>query len=331
MNEGKGFRKLGTWTIVAVYILILVGGIVRATGSGMGCPDWPKCFGSWIPPTTVEQLPINYEEIFGAKLKGEVVFNPLKTWIEYINRLVGVLIGFLIFATFVSSFLTYWKKNKAIVVLSFIAFLLVAFEGWLGSKVVATELHPGMITLHMLLSIIIVFVLIFVVRKAYFISNNAESNELHIPIDSRAINFLLVVMMILTTGQVLLGTQVREAVDAYVFSNGRNFEGNWISELGGKYYLHIILGVIVSVAHIFYFKKIKESNVRSQVFEFTKLLILVVGIEIFSGILLSYFKMLAIAQPVHLFLAVVALGLQFVMYLMVNENKVFELQIRSNN
>ena len=64
---GKGLSRISLITLLAVYVLILVGGIVRSTGSGMGCPDWPKCFGNWVPPISAEELPDNYQEIYAAK------------------------------------------------------------------------------------------------------------------------------------------------------------------------------------------------------------------------------------------------------------------------
>ena len=84
------FRRIGILTIFAVYCVILMGGIVRASGAGMGCPDWPTCFGQWIPPTEESQLPANYHEIYAQRGYENTQFNPVKTWTEYTNRLVGV-------------------------------------------------------------------------------------------------------------------------------------------------------------------------------------------------------------------------------------------------
>ena len=107
------FRRIGIITIFAVYVVILMGGIVRASGAGMGCPDWPTCFGQWIPPTEESQLPANYHEIYAERGYENTQFNPVKTWTEYTNRLVGVSIGFLIFLTAWSSRI-YLKTDKTI-------------------------------------------------------------------------------------------------------------------------------------------------------------------------------------------------------------------------
>ena len=161
------FRRIGIITIFAVYLVILMGGIVRASGAGMGCPDWPTCFGQWVPPTEESQLPANYHEIYAERGYENTQFNRVKTWTEYTNRLVGVSIGFLIFLTAWTSRI-FLKTDKPIFYLSLSSFFLVGFQGWLGSRVVASELKPFMITLHMLLATVIVALLIYIVILVNF-------------------------------------------------------------------------------------------------------------------------------------------------------------------
>ena len=174
-KQSQRFRSLALLTVITIYLLVLAGGIVRGTGSGMGCPDWPKCFGRWIPPTEISQLPHNYQQIYGAKLKGEIEFNAVKTWIEYINRLLGAFSGFLVLATLVAS-LSYLRKDRSIVWGSLAAFILIGANAWLGSRVVATELAQYMITLHLLLALLVVAALLFVLVRSGAISQETPRN-----------------------------------------------------------------------------------------------------------------------------------------------------------
>lgn len=319
LSQGSIFRKLGLWTVAAVYFLILVGGIVRATGAGMGCPDWPRCFGTWIPPTDVSQLPSNYQEIFGAKLKGEVVFNVVKTWTEYINRLIGVLIGIFVFATLLAS-TSYWRKDRIIFWLSFISFLLVGFQGWLGSKVVSTELHPVMVTLHMLLAIIIVFILLYAVARSY--DSVVIVEEI---LQKSSLNIWLIAIIVLSLMQVLLGTQVRESVDIVSKMMGEPLRNEWVDNLGIKFKIHRSYSIIIVLIHLYFAFKIRQNSITKGIInQYTKWLIILIFVEIASGIVMAYFAIPAIAQPVHLTLATITLGLQFVMLLFLNKDTVFQ-------
>ncbi len=319
MNNEKIFRNLGYWTIAAIYFLILVGGIVRATGSGMGCPDWPKCFGLWIPPTDLTELPINYKEIYGAKLKGEVEFNVYKTWTEYLNRLVGVLIGILVFLTALSSFIVYRKKDVQITKLSIIAFLLVVFEGWLGSKVVSTELHPLMVTIHMILSLVIVFVLLYAVTKSYRGVISIEEIR-----NVNSISFILKLSILLTTGQILLGTQVREMVDLVAGSMGEGQRESWVSHLGGKFYIHAIFSMVIAFVNIWIYILVRKNSEGIGLLNTISLLLLIIVIiEMLSGITLGYLGFPHFAQPIHLTLGLLLVGVQSLMYLIINKEKIF--------
>ncbi|WP_341227718.1 COX15/CtaA family protein [uncultured Arcticibacterium sp.] len=307
------YKKFAIVTIVAVYFLILVGGIVRATGSGMGCPDWPKCFGTWIPPTSVEQLPENYQEIFGQKLKGEVEFSAVKTWTEYVNRLVGVLIGVFIFITLLLAFKEYRGLKTGIVKYSLIAFILVGVQGFLGSIVVSTELHPGLVTVHMLLAIVIVLCLIYALFLAYKYQGNGLETE------NRSLRFMTLILLILSVGQLVLGTQIREMVDHLSFGSLPRSE--WVdSLLGGKFYIHIVLAVILLAVHWVLFrdgkKVLKEGSLK-----ILTLLFVAVIVEFIIGGVLGVFDIPAFSQPIHLTLATIIIGLQYALFLIFGKSK----------
>jgi heme a synthase len=305
------FRKFVVLTIIAVYLLIFVGGVVRSTGSGMGCPDWPKCFGLYIPPTSVEQLPLNYQEIYGKKLKGEVNFNPVKTWIEYLNRLLGALIGILVFVTFLYS-LRYWKSDIILVIYSAIVVILTGFQGWVGSKVVSSELAGFMVTTHMIIAIMIVAILLFI----YFRSNI----HLQVPVpDNLRLNKYLIALMTLTFVQVIFGTQVREGIDIVSKKLGETDRNLWVENIGLKFFIHRSFSIIVLVFNLLLFLKIRKfiySN--ASVLKYNYYLLGIIFTEIFTGISLAYLNFPAFVQPFHLTLAIVALGFQLLIFFAIN-------------
>jgi cytochrome c oxidase assembly protein subunit 15 len=137
------FRKVNLISIILLFVLILAGGVVRSTGSGMGCPDWPKCFGMYVPPTSSAELPKDYKDkyvagrlaknqrfaktldVFGFSDLARRIrddksilvpeeFNAAKTWTEYVNRLLGEITGLALLLTAILSF-AYRKENKLII------------------------------------------------------------------------------------------------------------------------------------------------------------------------------------------------------------------------
>ncbi len=316
------YKRWAAWTLITLYLLILVGGIVRATGAGMGCPDWPKCFGSWVPPTDVSQLPDNYKEIYGAKLKGEIEFNPVKTWIEYVNRLFGVFTGSWIFLTLLASVPFLKSNQRSVFFLSLSAFILVAFQGWLGAKVVSTELHPVMVTLHMLLAIVIVFILLFSYAKVSYIDRlKVERLEKK----ASTLNAWVIASMVIVTVQIMLGTQVREEIDLAVLALGYEGRSGWIDSVGTVYLVHRSFSIIVRVSLAGLWYQIKSGTSEKGVIRgLSDWMAIVLAAEILTGIVLGYFSVPAFLQPVHLTLAVLLLGIQFVLFLFLNAERIFK-------
>jgi cytochrome c oxidase assembly protein subunit 15 len=317
-KANRRFRRLALNTVIVLYFLIIAGGVVRSTGAGMGCPDWPRCFGSWVPPTEVSQLPANYKALYGAKLKGEVEFNPVKTWIEYVNRLLGAFTGVMIFLTLLASIPFLKSANKRIFYYSLSAFILVGFQGWLGAKVVSFELLPIVVTLHMLVAILIVFLLLYLFTWSAHAGNIMQLKES----SKKALGGIGIVVMTLSLVQILLGTQVREAMDEVIRKLGYGARGQWIDELGVNFYIHRSFSILVFVVNLYWINRIlKVENRKSIAGKIAIGCFWILVLEIGTGVLMAYFGVPPFAQPLHLTLAVLLIGLQFVIWLLVNGQK----------
>jgi cytochrome c oxidase assembly protein subunit 15 len=311
------FRRFGIATIIAVFFLIFVGGLVRSTGSGMGCPDWPKCFGQYVPPTNINQLPVDYKTKFAVQGKQIADFDVYKTWIEFLNRLVGVVIGLFILLTVVFAF-PYLKSNPKIFWLSFVAFILVGFQGWIGSKVVASDLATWMITIHMLIALLIVALLIFTV------TNSQEFSIVQFKSDS-SLKLIIIFSLIISIIQIVSGTQVREKVDHVASLLGEQYRIQWpkffMEELIFK--LHrswSILSLLISTFLLFKYRNLFERS--SLIYKCGLGIILLLCSQALSGSILVNLGFPKQVTSIHLTVGSIIAGLQIlVAILILNKTK----------
>ena len=336
-SSEKRFLAINYITIVSLFLVILAGGVVRSSGSGMGCPDWPKCFGRYVPPTSSSELPADYKQkyvdgrlaknqrfaktldVFGfsdlathiRQDKSILVpeeFNVAKTWTEYINRLIGAISGVFLFLVAVCSF-SYWKNNKLIAILSVFNLILVGFQGWLGSIVVSTNLVAWIVTVHMLLALGILALSIATYHLAKVYGKPAVKT---MPI----IHIVTLLVLILSIVQITFGTEVREQIDA-VATRLSGYRNGWVNSAGQIFTQHRDIAIVVLFANVVLYALIRKHfsrhSIQQQLMSFTFLIIM---LQIVTGIVLSYLSLPPFAQAAHIVLASLLFGAQF--YLMLN-------------
>jgi cytochrome c oxidase assembly protein subunit 15 len=355
----RRFRFWSVLTVISIYLLILVGGVVRASGSGMGCPDWPKCFGQWVPPTDIKQLPADYKQVYLAQrvrknqklartlaslgfkeVAGEIFahptqyveteFNATKTWIEYVNRLVGALIGIFVFITAVVA-LPYWRRDRTVFWLAVGGWLLTGVQGWLGSLVVSTNLLPIMVTIHMGLALLIVAMLLYAADRAR--QEPAAAMQLaegwQVPSqatesDSQGLQTLLWIVLLVTFVQIILGTQVREQVDHISAAANYGAREDWVSQLGNVFKVHRSLSIAITLLNGYAAYKLWALGGRVR--QLAAAVLGLIGLEIVAGIVLAYLALPAVVQPIHLTLATLLFGAQFLLLIACHRTTISRLK-----
>ncbi len=288
METMKIINKAAKITLILVIGLILVGAIVRSSGAGMGCPDWPTCFGQWIPPTSVDQLPSNYQEIYKDHGYGTMPFNATKTWTEYVNRLLGVLIGISILITWILT-LIHSKKNPKINLNATLILILVIFQGWLGAYVVKSNLTPIIITAHMVIALLITLLLVLLIAQS--------TDKTQLRQKTKGERALLRILLIALSVQLILGTQVREQIDQ-IMNYGIEFPRSaWIPSLNVAFPIHRSFSIVLLLlSTLLIRKRIQIQSIKEKGYP----LIICLTLTILTGISMAYAGIPAYIQPLHL-------------------------------
>ncbi len=297
--------------LCSVIILVLVGATVRVTGSGLGCPDWPFCWGCIIPPTNVDQIDV--EKIDISKFKRRAVgrgidpdtitketvlasFNPVHTWIEFVNRLTSLPLGLSTLILAVSSF---WaKRNRRWVIgLSWFCLIDVLANAVMGAIVVRSGLQPGIITLHMALAFLLIMVLVTVI----WLTRATDT------LDGESIGYrppLLVASLIFFAClfcEGLMGSQLREQTDelAHAAVSAQTDRSAWIGQLEATliYKVHRSFSwtlLVTSVLVLFWSKKHSKQNLKEP-----KLIFAMVIAMMLMGVVMAHVAILQFVQVLH--------------------------------
>lgn len=329
----KRLNTAGKIGLICMFLIIIAGSFVRITGSGMGCPDWPKCFGYYIPPTEIStvsleegrsyekgQMVIYHDTLwiaeqnfnyssefwktnFGSEAALKVYpkhqyaeFNAFHTWTEYINRLLTGLLGLpILIMTFLA--LIYYKKSNDYwpVLYSVFAIVMILFEAWLGKMVVDKNLNTSTITLHMVGSLGILLSLLFLIRRTNDTDNYTIPSTLR-----KALSFFFLIHLV----QLLLGTQVRESVDV-LLENGvaRNFIAD---NLPVGFKIHRSFSILIVILTTMMFLQYNRLQIKPRKFLF---LFAVIGFEILFGMGLAYLGLPRVLQPLHLLFSIILFAL----------------------
>jgi cytochrome c oxidase assembly protein subunit 15 len=258
----------------------------------MGCPDLPKCFGNWIPPTNVSQLPPDFEKYL-RKQDIDHSFNVWHTWIEYFNRLLGALLG--IFAIIQVALL--FKRRESLRTawrLSILFLLIVIVTGLFGALVVKLNLAHLSISIHLLFALALIQI-----QLALVLSVQSGLSMLR---PDNKIKKWLIVFIILLFIQSALGTMVRMYVDDVSKTLRYEQRETWLADSPIAFFIHRTFSWIVLLTCIFMAWLGRNTALRNNLFMLTGIVLL----SMITGITLFYADMPAVAQPIHLLLATLA-------------------------
>lgn len=311
------FQKLSTAALVSVLFLMFVGAIVRVTGSGMGCPDWPTCWGCLIPPTKVEQvdfdkLPIERFQkraeregrdpatITREELRSE--FNPRHVWTEFINRLCSLPVGFFSLATFIAAF---WQRSKRPLVFwsAFASLFLVLVNAWMGARVVYSGLKPGVLTTHLALAMLLLGTL------SYCAWGGADRPWRVAIAPAAAARLRLAILLLLgvVVGEGIMGSQIRELTDEMAKSHLNSPRAEWIGELEHRwiYLIHRSFSWAVLGASVWAFLIAKRHGRPGRV---GHVVLGIVLAQMVLGVVMSQVHLYAWVQVLHVGLAAALLA-----------------------
>ena len=283
------FRVLAVAALVSAFAQVTLGGIVRVTGSGLGCPDWPLCHGQIIPPFEFATL------------------------LEYSHRLSASLLGVLVLATTLVVFFRYrsnrWGKNSILT-----ALVLVLVAAALGGATVLTELAWWLRLLHLGIAEAAVAALVIAVVVSWRVGVEKQDN-VDFNVDSGTNKLIMAaligVFLLILSGSYIVGAGYGSSCGTWPLCRGSLFpEGRaYIEHMGHRYFAAIIGLLVLAVAYKAWQNRIRLPSVGWS----GTLLFAAFAVQILVGALTVWLGFTPEIKAIHLSMAtLVWIALAFV-------------------
>jgi protoheme IX farnesyltransferase len=267
------FAKLAVAAAVATYVLIVVGGLVRATDSGLGCPDWPACFGQWVPPAE------------------------LHAWIEHSHRLVAALaVGPLVAAVGLITVFTARRRDRTLLAAAVVAGILVILQALLGGQVVIQQLRAELVTAHLAMALTVLALTIVIADRAA--DGPLPASAPGLP------NALVVATGVAVFAQMLLGSWVAGTGSGLAFRDFPLMHGSvWPSIVVGPELVqlaHRALAVAVAILVVWTARRIHRTVVTSRTRRLASLAVVLVLVQLALGAANVWSRLSALFVVPHL-------------------------------
>ena len=309
MDRMYQFYKASIITVILLYILILVGGFVRITESGDDCPDWPKCYGSWIPPFTIDDIPEEFnptqDKVYGS-------------WIEYFNRLVGVILGISMLYTFFKSFYVF-KTDKILFYGSLSSLLLIIIAGWFGGQIATSIdgqniIYQHSVSIHLYIAILTTISLIYTTNRGFIVMFPNLEHKFNYSSSSQ---IFLLLIFIINLMLVFSGSYIRTFIDDNLLIHLPYYirMQKYVYETGLIKYIHPILGFsMLTCSAILWNHVINLSTPSKTVTLLVKFILYSICAQILIGEGLRFNIIHESFRLYHLWLSSVILGLVIVAF-----------------
>ena len=277
------FAKLAVAAAVATFVLIAVGGLVRATDSGLGCPDWPGCFGGWLPPAD------------------------LHAWIEHTHRLIAaVFVGPLVGAIGLITVFSHRRRDRPLLAVAVLAGILVVVQALLGAEVVRERLPAGLVSAHLAMALVVFGAIIFIgERTTHGPMPGAEARP--------GLTRLVAVLAAAVFGQMVLGSWVTGQHAGLAYADFPLMDGALIPSIAGSeqavHVAHRAMSLVVAGLAIWSAAWIRSATEAPTPRWLAAWLVALVAVQILLGGLNVWSRLSALFVVPHLAVGAAIFGL----------------------